>query len=114
MLDLMKEIASKAMARRLSDIGDKDADVLRNLINQHVEGKVEAAALKSHKIGLAAGSAGGFIGGWLGLKAGGFTGAGIGGYAGGSAARNAAHGTIPMLFIWTTLGTRRLLIDCSI
>jgi len=63
--DLMNEIADKAMARRLADVSDKDADVTRNLINQYVQSEVEAAAKKVTRAGAMSIAPSSVVGGWI-------------------------------------------------
>lgn len=92
--DLMKEIANKAAARKLSDVGDKDADILRNLINQYVEGRVEGAVRKVEKAGLIGTGVGGTVGGWMGLKLGGPQSAMIGSGSGGLLGNLSAKGFV--------------------
>lgn len=96
--DLMNEIANKAMARKLSEISDKDADILRNLINQYTQSKVESAEKAVKTIETLAGGVGGSIGAWLGYKMGQPTiGALAGGYIAGKGAgllKRAAQGDV--------------------
>lgn len=68
--DVMNEIANKAMARRLAEVSDKDADVVRNLIQQHIAGEVSKADKQVQKAGAIAQAVPGTIGAAIGLKSG--------------------------------------------
>lgn len=89
--DLMNELANKAVARKLSNLADKDADELRSLVNTYVD-------LNVAKTKAAAGGVGGSVLGYIGYKLGGATGAAAGGYIGGKGAASLAEAVAKPIF----------------
>lgn len=67
---VMQEIADKAMARRLADVSDKDADVIRDLVNKHIASEVGKADKKAEAIAEAGSTGLGTLAGWMRLKEG--------------------------------------------